>query len=414
MKGRGNLFCRQCKNSNLEQIYNFGDMPIANELPTTKDSQIELYPLEFKICFKCGLGQVGEPITPKRLFEDYRYESSISETWINNGLQFSKKMMKECDLGINDLVVEIASNDGYLLQHFRNAGVSSIGIEPAGNIAKKANMKGIRTINKFFSEELAIELRSQHGKPRLIIANNVLAHVPDLNDFFSGISQLSSEKTVVTIENPSIVNIMHKNQYDTIYHEHFSYLSVNSVLRLADQNNLSLISVEKLGTHGGTNRYFLREKGSVRPNANIQNYAMEEKELGLFDREVWKGTSTKITDSIDNIRNWFNSKSQNQDKVIGFTAAAKSSTLINSVKLDEKKLKMVVDTSKEKQGRYIPLTMIPIVDIETAKKYNPTDIVIFSWNIAEEIYALIQSEFNNSVRCWVLIPKIKQMGKNNG
>jgi hypothetical protein len=389
-------------------------MPIANELPTTKDSQIELYPLEFKICFKCGLGQVGEPITPKRLFEDYRYESSISETWINNGLQFSKKMMKECDLGINDLVVEIASNDGYLLQHFRNAGVSSIGIEPAGNIAKKANMKGIRTINKFFSEELAIELRSQHGKPRLIIANNVLAHVPDLNDFFSGISQLSSEKTVVTIENPSIVNIMHKNQYDTIYHEHFSYLSVNSVLRLADQNNLSLISVEKLGTHGGTNRYFLREKGSVRPNANIQNYAMEEKELGLFDREVWKGTSTKITDSIDNIRNWFNSKSQNQDKVIGFTAAAKSSTLINSVKLDEKKLKMVVDTSKEKQGRYIPLTMIPIVDIETAKKYNPTDIVIFSWNIAEEIYALIQSEFNNSVRCWVLIPKIKQMGKNNG
>ena len=414
MKGRGNLFCRQCKNFNLEQIYNFGDMPIANELPTTKDSQIELYPLEFKICFKCGLGQVGEPITPKRLFEDYRYESSISETWINNGLQFSKKMMKECDLGINDLVVEIASNDGYLLQHFRNAGVSSIGIEPAGNIAKKANMKGIRTINKFFSEELAIELRSQHGKPRLIIANNVLAHVPDLNDFFSGISQLSSEKTVVTIENPSIVNIMHKNQYDTIYHEHFSYLSVNSVLRLADQNNLSLISVEKLGTHGGTNRYFLREKGSVRPNANIQNYAMEEKELGLFDREVWKGTSTKITDSINNIRNWFNSKSQNQDKVIGFTAAAKSSTLINSVKLDEKKLKMVVDTSKEKQGRYIPLTMIPIVDIETAKKYNPTDIVIFSWNIAEEIYALIQSEFNNSVRCWVLIPKIKQIGKNNG
>ena len=134
----------------------------------------------------------------------------------------------------------------------------------------------------------------------------------------------------------------------------------------------------------------------------------------MFDREVWKGTSTKITDSINNIRNWFNSKSQNQDKVIGFTAAAKSSTLINSVKLDEKKLKMVVDTSKEKQGRYIPLTMIPIVDIETAKKYNPTDIVIFSWNIAEEIYALIQSEFNNSVRCWVLIPKIKQIGKNNG
>lgn len=384
-------------------------MPIANELPLNRDLQVELYPLDFKICFNCGLGQVGEPVSSVRLFEDYRYASSISETWVEHAFQFTRKIINEIKFEKNDFVLEIASNDGYLLQHFNNSGIRTIGVEPAVNISQKANLKGIETINKFFSEQVAIEIRSQYGVPRLIVANNVLAHVPNVNDFFSGINQLSDTNTVVTIENPSIINLLNKNQFDTIYHEHFSYLSANSVSRLADQHNLVLTSVEKLGTHGGTNRYFLRKKGHGESDKKVYKVIKHEIEKGLFDRVIWKDTSRKIQKSIYEIGSWLRQKHQSGDKVIGFTAAAKTSTLINSAVHDSKFLNMVIDSSAEKQGRFIPYPMIPIVDVETAKNSNPTDIVIFSWNIYPEIKKLVQSEFDKSTKCWILIPEIIQI-----
>jgi hypothetical protein len=384
-------------------------MPIANELPLNKELQIELYPLEFKICFKCGLGQVGEPVTAERLFEDYRYASSTSKTWVEHAFEFTKKTINEIKFEKNDFVLEIASNDGYLLQHFNNSGIRTIGVEPAINMSQKANLKGIETINKFFGEQVAAEIRSQYGAPRLIVANNVLAHVPNINDFFSGINQLADINTVVTIENPSIINILNKNQFDTIYHEHFSYLSANSVSRLAEQHSLILTSVEKLGTHGGTNRYFLRKKGNGESDKKVYEVMEHEIEKGLFDRVIWEDTSRKIQKSIYEIGSWLRQKHQSGDKVIGFTAAAKTSTLINSAVHDSKFLTMVIDSSVEKQGRFIPYPVIPIVDVETAKKSNPTDIVIFSWNIYPEIKKLIQSEFDKSTKCWILIPEITQI-----
>ena len=408
MKGRGSLFCRQC-NNNIESIYDFGDMPIANELPKIRSPKIELYPLEFKICFNCGLGQVGEPITASRLFEDYRYASSTSQTWTDHALQFTKKMLKEIRFEANDFVLEIASNDGYLLQFFKKSGVKTIGVEPAVNISDKANLKGIKTLNKFFGLQVARDIKSQFGIPRLIIANNVLAHVPELNDFLSGVALLSNEKTLISIENPSILNILNGNQFDTIYHEHFSYLSANSVSRLANQNNLILSSIEELETHGGTNRYYLRKKGNEIMGSKVKEIIKKEIEYGLFDKSIWNQSSIKIKSSIKIIESWLREKEQKGDRVIGFTAAAKSSTIINSTKLELNFLRMIIDSSPEKQGRYLPFPMIPIVDIETAKRDKPSDIVIFSWNIAQEIHNLIRSEFGEQTKCWTLIPEIRQI-----
>ena len=406
---RGEDFCRQCLTPNLKEVYNFGNMPRANELPYTRDGKVNSYPLDFKICLNCGLGQVGEPVMAHELFDDYRYLSSTSSTWNKHASDYADRMISDLNLTSKDYVLEIASNDGYLLRFFKEKGINCIGVEPSKNVSSIANNNGIKTITKFFGLQTAKEIFEEFGIPRLIIANNVLAHVPDINDFFQGLKTLLGEMTLVTIENPSILNILVKNQFDTIYHEHFSYLSANSVSKLAEQHDMTLVLIEEIETHGGTNRYFLRAINQVIVDEKVKYIINKEVKLGLFDVKSWDSASKRIDETIKSIKEWLSNKYLSNNKVIGFAAAAKCSTLINSTKTDIKNLVAVIDNGVEKRGRYIPEPMIPIIDIAQAKRIYPSDVIIFSWNIAQEIKTIIDVEFGKSVKCWVLIPEIKQV-----
>ena len=258
IEGRGSDFCRGCLGGNLFSALDLGSLPIANELLLTEHGEIEKYPLHLKVCAECGLGQVADVVTPERIFRDYRYLSSMSSTFLQHASDYVTQKVQEGIFLPGDWVLEIASNDGYLLKNFLPFGILAIGVEPAENVAEISRSLGVETISEFFSSQLANELLAKHGYPKLIIANNVMAHVPDLVDFIKGLAILCGPDTQISVENPSLSNILVGMQFDTIYHEHYSYLSASSVARLGKMYGLNLFKVEQLSIHGGSNRYWLR------------------------------------------------------------------------------------------------------------------------------------------------------------
>ena len=260
--GRGKDFCRGCLGNSLFSALDLGELPIANELLQAQKSSIEKFPLHLRICSACGLGQVADVVTPERIFRDYRYLSSISSTFLNHASVFVNERVAAGLFSKGDWVLEIASNDGYLLKNFVPFGIKTIGVEPAENVAEISRSLGIETISEFFSSQLATKLYSEHGYPKLIIANNVMAHVPDLVDFIKGLAIISGPETQISIENPSLANILVGMQFDTIYHEHYSYLSASAVAKLSAMHGLYLFKVEELTIHGGSNRYWLSKLNS--------------------------------------------------------------------------------------------------------------------------------------------------------
>ena len=410
IRRRGVEQCRGCDAADLFHVFDLGELPIANELPLSSEFKVEVFPLEFSICLKCGLGQVGEPVTETRLFEDYRYLSSISETWLQHSKKFAEFALEKFNLGNKDLVLEIASNDGYLLRYFKELECQIYGIEPALNVAELSNSKGIPTWNVFFNSETAKEFCLNHQVPKLIIANNVAAHVPDLKDFFKGLSIVSGQDSYISIENPSILNLLVQNQFDTIYHEHYSYLSAHAVQEIASGVGLHLLEVEVLDTHGGSNRYLLGKNSPTQEQIDqVKRYIQLEIASGLLDAVAWLNFSSSVTSAIGELNNWFNLCSQANRRVFGFAAAAKASTLINLGKFDSSDIIAIADSSPEKQGRFMPSQGIPIISLQALKESNPTDILIFSWNISSEISNVIWDLLGEHVRCWIAIPELREI-----
>jgi len=407
---RGRNFCRACNSHNVVQVLDLGNLPIANELPITNHEIIDLFPLCFGICTNCGLGQVGEPVSRERLFSDYRYLSSISETWLRHAKNFAQNTVEALKLTSSDLVIEIASNDGYLLQYFKNSGIKVLGVEPAKNIAMKASLNGIETISEFFGVDTAKEISNLHAAPNLIIANNVAAHVPNLRDFFAGLEALAGDQTLISIENPSILNLLKENQFDTIYHEHYSYLSAFAIRSISAEFNLNLYRVESLSTHGGSNRYWLK-RGELTEQEQIDLNSFIDSELnsGLMDMLAWSKFSSNVESSLANLREWLESCKQEGRRVFGFTAAAKASTILNAAKISRDEISGIADSSPEKIGRFLPSLGIPIISIEDLKVEKPTDILIFAWNISHEISTLVWEELGANVRCWIAIPDLKEL-----
>jgi len=361
----------------------------------------------------CGLGQVGEPVSRERLFSDYRYLSSISETWLSHAKDFANEITKSFNLTSEDMVIEIASNDGYLLQYFKQLKVQVLGIEPAKNIAKSANSKGIKTLNEFFGYDTAKNLRQRLAPPRLIIANNVTAHVPDLRDFFSGLDMLAGNETLISIENPSILNLIRENQFDTIYHEHYSYLSAFTIKKISKEFKLNLFKVEPIATHGGSNRYWLkREELNDSERLAVDAFIESELNAGLLSIPVWSKFSNGVQTTLFNLAEWLRNCSLEGRRVFGFTAAAKASTILNAGRISQNEIAGIADSSPEKQGRLLPSLGIPIISSEELCKNNPTDILIFAWNISEEISKIIWDKLGLNVRCWVAIPDLREL--NNG
>jgi hypothetical protein len=408
--GRGETICRGCSGEHLFSALDLGNLPIANELLPTQNSEIQKFPLHLRICSTCGLGQVADVVTPERIFLDYRYLSSMSTTFLKHASDFVQKILVEETFLSSDWVVEIASNDGYLLKNFLGSGIKVIGIEPALNVARVASDAGIETIPRFFSSRLASELVAKHGYPKLIIANNVMAHVPNLRDFIKGLSILCGPKTKISIENPSISNILVGMQFDTIYHEHFSYLSAFSVSNICKEFQLQLFKVEQISTHGGSNRYWIQNLDRNNPvDDSVVELIQSEFREGLFNDSHWKSYSSKVSKMLDDLQEWLNLETKNGKRIFGYGAAAKASTILNSSAVQADLVIAIADISLEKQERFMPPSGIRIISPDELTELNPTDIIIFPWNIKTEIIVSLRRILDEDVNLWCVIPQLQKV-----
>ncbi|MFZ2227625.1 MAG: class I SAM-dependent methyltransferase [Candidatus Nanopelagicaceae bacterium] len=408
--GRGKDYCRGCNHPELFSALDLGDLPIANELWQQESEVIEKFPLHLRICRRCGLGQVEDVVTPSRLFRDYRYLSSMSASFIEHARVYATEIASILKFKDEEWVLEIASNDGYLLQHFIDLGIHVLGIEPAENVAKVAIEKGIPTESEFFGLAFAASLLERSGYPRLIVANNVMAHVPDIRDFISGLAKMAGPNTLISIENPSLMNFLEGNQFDTIYHEHYSYLTAHSVKVIAAEFGLELFEVEKINTHGGSNRYWLRlQEPVVQSNGQVESSISGEIDFGLFNVEAWGSFAARVESTIHSFHDWLSHAHQEGRTVYGFGAAAKASTLINASRIEKDWIIGIADTSHEKQGRFMPVQGIPIISPEKMYEMNPTDIIIFPWNIKNELVPLIRRKSAGNIRMWQVIPTLEMI-----
>jgi hypothetical protein len=411
IEDRGKLYCRGCLGENLFSALDLGELPIANELLLSAESKVETFPLHLRICINCGLGQVADVVTPERIFRDYRYLSSMSNTFLKHASDYVTQQLQSITFSSTDWVIEIASNDGYLLKNFLNHNIRVIGVEPAENVAELSRGLGIETISEFFSSELALKLIKENGYPKLVIANNVMAHVPDLMDFIKGLAVLCGPETRISIENPSLSNILLGMQFDTIYHEHYSYLSASSMKYISESNELSLYKVEQIPIHGGSNRYWLRRPDlSSQIDLSVNTLIKCEIEDGLFSQQVWSDYSSKVRVILNDFLAWLQLLNENGNRVYGYGAAAKASTLLNSSRTGSDMIKAIADISIEKQGRFMPSSGIEIIHPKELFDRNPTDILIFPWNIQNEIAKYLRANCDSEVRFWCAIPKMCQVG----
>ena len=410
IEGRGKNFCRGCLGSELFSALDLGDLPIANELLGSQNSAVEKFPLHLRICSQCGLGQVADVVSPERIFRDYRYLSSMSTTFLKHASDFVNDRINEEMFAPGDWVLEIASNDGYLLQNFLAHGIRVIGIEPAENVAEISRTLGIKTISKFFSSELAKELLVQNGYPRLIIANNVMAHVPDLLDFVDGLGILCGLETKISIENPSLANILVGMQFDTIYHEHYSYLSATAVVRISKMKGLQLSKVEELSIHGGSNRYWLTKlESNYFIDSSVVRVLKSESEKGLFNPIYWADYSSKVSAILDGFQEWLCLGSEHVRKIYGYGAAAKASTLLNSLDANSNFLLAIADISLEKQQKFMPPLGTKVISPQELFSSCPTDIMVFPWNIKSEIATYLRENLVGDVRLWCAIPNMHEI-----
>ena len=410
MRTRGVNFCRGCDSQELTSVLSLGNLPIANELMKDLNSLVEEFPLELSICHNCCLGQVGDVVSRGRLFNDYRYLSSVSQSFLRHAEEFTTYVTELIQFETGDWVLEIASNDGYLLKNFVSRGIDCLGIEPSENVSKIARSIGVPTQNTFFGESVAIELVRTKGYPKLVIANNVLAHVPDIQDFLKGIEIVTGPSTIVTVENPSIMNIFRDLQFDSIYHEHYSYLSVTALENLLSKTDLKLFNAQKISTHGGSIRYWIsRSNLSHGVLSKVSEIREEEEKSGIFEPENWSQLQTTVVQIAISFKKLLHDLSNEKARVWGFGAAAKASTILNYSKIEKELIRGIADSSPEKQGWYMPSQGIPIVTPERMYRDNPTHIIIFPWNIAGELKLSILRNLSDTTTILKLIPNIQEV-----
>jgi hypothetical protein len=407
MDKRGSKFCRGCDTSLGDVVLSLGNQPLSNALPSLDYQGLDSrFPLEFRVCSNCSLGQIGEYVSPKGIFSEYTYFSSTSSSWLEHAKNFANLATKKLNLERDDLVVEIASNDGYLLQYFQELGCQVIGIEPAKNVAKFANAKGIPTRVEFFGVESAQSLISRGEIPKLVVGNNVLAHVPDIKDFLGGLSLLAQHGAVISIEAPSMLIMLRDNLFDTIYHEHFSYLSVTSVDFLAKCHNLNLLDVQMLETHGGSYRYWLGIKESE-AQPSVQAFKALELEFGISQAQTLSDFALKSNSVIKEFAEWVNAQ---DSPLVGYGAAAKATVLLNAAAINSERFDAVVDNAPSKQGRFIPGCRIPIKSADEVFRNTNGNLIIFPWNITTEISKSIKMDYPDfSGEIWVALPSLRKI-----
>jgi hypothetical protein len=380
--------CRFC-NSNLSKIFvDLGKSPLANAyLKKNEFGNEKTYPLCTFLCENCFLVQLEELETPKNIFSEYAYFSSFSTSWLRHAKEYVDKIIPKLSINKKSLVIEIASNDGYLLQNFTAKNIPVIGIEPAQNIAIVAIEKNIPTITKFFDSQLAKNLADDGRKADLIIGNNVFAHVPCLNDFVKGLKILLKQKGVITLEFPHLLQLMKNNQFDTIYHEHFSYFSLITVKKIFSFHKLVIFDVEELSTHGGSLRIYVKheEYNEIAINKRVDTLLKKEKENGLENISTYINFKKNVEKVKEELQEFFYDVKNSRKKIVCYGAAAKGNTLLNYCEIGNNFIDYVVDQNPYKQGLFLPGTHIPIKEPDEIKKTKPDYLLIMPWNLKNEI-----------------------------
>jgi hypothetical protein len=383
-------FCRLCS-APLEQTFvDLGMSPLCESFRTRAQlSAMEPYfPLHVMVCGNCFLVQLEEYVSPESIFSEYAYFSSYSTTWVEHARTYCEMIRRRLDLGTDSLVVELASNDGYLLQHFLPMGVPVLGIEPAANVARAAIEKGVPTRVAFFGTKLARELEEQGRQADLIIGNNVLAQVPDINDFVRGMALLLKAEGVITLEFPHLERLMSENQFDTIYHEHFSYFSFLTIERMAARHNLRIIDVEELATHGGSLRVlFAHSSSSHRTSDRVSELLKREKRLGFQNMATYASFSGQVQRAKRELLSFLIAIKNEGKRICGYGAPGKGNTLLNYCGIGTDFLDFTVDRNPYKHGRFTPGMHIPILPVEAIDEARPDYILILPWNLRDEIVA---------------------------
>lgn len=394
------LKCRHCQNELVNVFIDLDEAPPSNSY-LESDDEFETekkYPLKVFVCNQCWLVQTADFAAREEFFSaTYAYFSSTSTTWLEHARNYFKEISTKLRLDTDSFVVEIASNDGYLLNNFVRAGIPCLGIEPTASTAEVAIQEGVNVVQEFFGNGLAGDIVRAKGKADLVIGNNVYAHVPDINDFTRGLASLLADQGTITLEFPHLLNLIKFNQFDTIYHEHYSYLSLTSVKNIVESEGLRIYDVETLDTHGGSLRVYLcHTKAAIKENPRVSNMLRMEKEFGLGDLETYALFQNQIAHIAQEFRTFLMKANQDGSKVAAYGAAAKGNTLLNFMGIKSDLIIEVYDAATAKQGKYLPGSHIKIESPDQMEITRPDFVVIFPWNISNEI----QGKYGNTLANW--------------
>lgn len=412
---QGKSTCRFC-NATLEHtVVDLGMSPLCQThiKPEQLNDMEPFYPLHAYVCDNCFLVQLNQYVAPDNIFTDeYAYFSSYSDSWVEHARKYVELMIDRFGFNDSSKVMEIASNDGYLLQHFVKKGVPVLGIEPAANTAAAALEKGVRSKTVFLGLNTAKEIVEEEGHANLVLGNNVLAHVPDINDFVAGMKTLLAPKGVITMEFPHLLQLMNLNQFDTIYHEHFSYLSFYTVEQVFDAQGLTLFDVEELSTHGGSLRIYARHHEDDEKAITERAIALKNKEIewGVNKLETYFQFEEKVKETKRKIIEFLTKVKREGKTVVGYGAPGKGNTLLNYCAIRTDFIDYTVDRNPYKKGKFTPGTRIPILDPENIMQTKPDYIFILPWNLRDEIINQLKDIREWGGKFVIPIPEVEVIG----
>jgi hypothetical protein len=403
--------CRHCDVLLKNIFLDLGRLPPSNAYLTKNNlHQAEIYfPLKVLVCDQCWLVQTEDHISAEKLFtSQYAYFSSVSSSWLTHAKNYANKMIKELNLNSKSHVIEIASNDGYLLKNFIEEKIPCLGIEPTASTADVAEKIGIPVLRKFFGKTLAHKLTLDGKKADLIIGNNIYAHVPDINDFTIALKEILKKNGTITLEFPYFMNLIEHAQFDTIYHEHFSYLSIYTVCKMFEKAGLRIFNVEKLDTHGGSLRVYGCHIDDIRKTRNTVNLLLQkEKKNGLQKIDTYKNFQLRVDQIKNDLIKFLSDQKIKGKKVVGYGAAAKGNTLLNYCGIKEDLLQVIFDAAPSKQGCFMPGSHIPILSPKHIIDAKPDYVLILPWNISEEIKMQNVILKEKGTQFLIAVPKLK-------
>jgi SAM-dependent methyltransferase len=403
--------CRFCGTGLQRTLIDLGMSPLCETYPSVADLNRgeTYYPLHVSVCENCWLVQLGEYQTAESIFTDYPYFSSFSDSWLKHCDKYCEAMTARLGLGNDSFVVEVASNDGYLLQYFVKRDVPVLGIEPAANVAKVAIEKGVPTMVRFFGATLARQLAAEGRYADLALGNNVLAQVPDLNDFVEGLKIILKPEGVLTLEFPHLLKLIQLREFDTIYHEHFSYFSLHTTIRILEAHGLKVFDVEELKSHGGSLRvYACRVESTTHPTEPAVQRLLADEIRGQLDRvEGYETFARQVRETKFTLLEFLLSAAREGKKVAGYGAPGKSATLLHYCGIGKELIEYTVDRSPYKQGRFLPGSRIPIYHPDRLRQTRPDYVVILPWNLKDEIMQQLQFIRDWGGRFVVPIPNVQ-------